>query len=88
MSLAVASARLLLYGAVLMLIPCLAISADNEPPPSLRLNNPHATTILVRVVGHGAMVLGREVGGAHITITDVTTKHILATGIQQGETGD
>ena len=88
MSLAVASARLLLYGAVLMLIPCLAISADNEPLPGLRLNDPHATTILVRVVGHGAMVLGREVGGARITITDVATKHILATGIQQGEAGD
>ena len=88
MSLAVASARLLLYGAVLMLIPCLAISADNEPPPSLRLNDPQATTIVVRVVGHGAMVLGREVGGARITITDVATKHILATGIQQGEAGD
>jgi len=88
MSLAVATARLLLYGAVLMLIPCLAISADNDPPPSLRLNDPHATTILVRVVGHGAMVLGREVGGARITITDVATKHILATGIQQGEAGD
>ena len=88
MSLAVASARLLLYGAALMLSPCLAISADNEPPPSLRLNDPQATTILVRVVGHGAMVLGREVGGARITITDVATKHILATGIQQGEAGD
>ena len=71
-----------------MLSPCLAISADNEPPPSLRLNDPQATTILVRVVGHGAMVLGREVGGARITITDVATKHILATGIQQGEAGD
>lgn len=88
MSLAVASARLLLYGAALMLSPCLTISADNEPPPSLRLNDPQATTILVRVVGHGAMVLGREVGGARITITDVATKHILATGIQQGEAGD
>jgi hypothetical protein len=88
MSLAVASARLLLYGAVLMLIPCLAISADNEHSPSLRLNDPQATTIVVRVVGHGAMVLGREVGGARVTITDVATKHILATGIQQGEAGD
>ncbi len=71
-----------------MLLPCLAISADNEPPPSLRLNDPQPTTILVRVVGHGAMVLGREVGGARITITDVATTRILATGIQQGEAGD
>jgi hypothetical protein len=34
------------------------------------------------------MVLGREVGGARVTITDVATKQILATGIQQGEAGD
>ncbi|MBS0150424.1 MAG: hypothetical protein JSR31_05740 [Nitrospira sp.] len=44
--------------------------------------------MLVRVVAHGAMVLGREVGGARITITDVTTGQVLATGVQQGEAGD
>jgi hypothetical protein len=89
MNLAVATARLLLFcGAVLASLPCLAISADVEPPPDLQLNDPKPTTILVRVVGHGAMVLGREVGSARVTITDVATKQILATGIQQGEAGD
>ena len=39
-------------------------------------------------MAHGAMVLGREVGGARVTITDVETKQVLATGIQQGEAGD
>jgi hypothetical protein len=34
------------------------------------------------------MVLGREVGGARVSITDVATRQILATGIQQGEAGD
>ena len=34
------------------------------------------------------MVLGREVGGARVTITDVATGHMLASGIQQGESGD
>ena len=34
------------------------------------------------------MVLGKDVGGARVTITDVATKQILATGIQQGEAGD
>jgi hypothetical protein len=34
------------------------------------------------------MVLGREVGGARVTITDVVNGHILATGLQQGESGD
>ena len=34
------------------------------------------------------MVLGREVGGARVTIIDVDTGKILASGLQQGETGD
>ncbi|MBI3808595.1 MAG: hypothetical protein HY281_13965 [Nitrospirae bacterium] len=42
----------------------------------------------MRVVAHGSMVLGKDVGGARVTITDVATKQILATGIQQGEAGD
>lgn len=89
MNLAVATARLLLLcGAALMFLSCLAISAEGVPPSGLRLNDPKPTTLLVRVVAHGAMVLGREVGGARVTITDVATKRVLATGIQQGEAGD
>ena len=88
MSLAIVTARLLLLcGAVFMPLTCLAIPAE-ESPPDLHLNEPKSTTILVRVVGHGAMVLGRDVGNARVTITDVATKQILATGIQQGEAGD
>ncbi|MGQ0810688.1 MAG: hypothetical protein ACT4OO_05625 [Nitrospiraceae bacterium] len=52
------------------------------------LNDPLATTVLVRVVAHGSMVLGREVGGARVTITDLASREILATGSQQGEAGD
>src|SRR4029077_11545190 len=89
MSLAVATARLLLFcSTVLTPLTCLAIPAEDKPPSDLRLNEPQPTTILVRVVGHGAMVLGRDVGSARVTITDVATKQILATGIQQGEAGD
>ena len=69
-------------------LPCSAIPAEEEPPPDPHLNDPKPTTVLVRVVAHGAMVLGREVGGARVTITDVETKQVLATGIQQGEAGD
>ncbi|MCP9439352.1 MAG: hypothetical protein NNA20_07545 [Nitrospira sp.] len=53
-----------------------------------RLNEPKPTRVLVRVVAHGSMVLGKDVGGARITITDVETGRILATGLQQGEAGD
>jgi hypothetical protein len=69
-------------------LPCSAIPAEGEPPPDPHLNDPKPTTILVRVVAHGAMVLGREVGGARVTITDLETKQVLARGIQQGEAGD
>src|SRR5579885_1381545 len=46
------------------------------------------TEILVRVVAHGAMVVGDPVGGARITITDVKTGRLLASGLQTGEAGD
>ena len=69
-------------------LPCSAIPAEEEPPPDPHLNDPKPTTVLVRVVAHGAMVLGREVGGARVTITDLETKQVLATGVQQGEAGD
>ena len=49
---------------------------------------PIDTEIVVHVVAHGAMVLGDAVGGARITITDVSTGRLLATGIQTGEAGD
>ncbi len=74
--------------AILPALPCSAIPAEDEPPPDPHLNDPKPTTVLVRVVAHGAMVLGRDVGGARVTITDLETKQVLATGIQQGDAGD
>ena len=79
---------ILLLGFVLGPLPAFAIPAEDEPPPDPHLNDPKPTTILVRVVAHGSMVLGKEVGGAQVTITDVATGRILATGLQQGESGD
>ena len=56
--------------------------------PELPLKGPQPTTLLIRVVAQGGMVLGREVGGARVTIRDSRTGQILATGLQQGEAGD
>lgn len=58
------------------------------PPHSTQPGSPIDTEIVVRVVAHGAMVLGDSVGGARVTITDVATGRLLASGIQQGEAGD
>jgi len=76
------------FAACLVPVPYLAASVTEGPSPDLHLNDPKPTTILVRVVANGSMVLGKDVGGARVTITDVATKQILATGIQQGEAGD
>jgi len=83
--------RLLLIvacAACLIPVPCFAIPPTEEPLLDLHLNDPIPTTMLVRVVANGSMVLGKDVGGARVTITDVATKQLLATGIQQGEAGD
>lgn len=64
------------------------LATSQSLPEMMPLNGPQPTTVLVRVVAHGAMVLGREVGGARVTITDVASGSILATGLQHGEAGD
>jgi hypothetical protein len=81
--------RLLLLLSSLLLPPlCLAATIDAPPHKDFDPNKPIPTTILVRVVAHGAMVLGKDVGGARVTITDVASGEVLATGIQYGEAGD
>ncbi|MEK6785349.1 MAG: hypothetical protein AABY61_07700 [Nitrospirota bacterium] len=72
----------------LTLLSYLSTPVRGQTPPNIPLNGPQPTVVLVRVVAHGAMVLGREVGGARVTITEVATGQILATGLQQGGSGD
>lgn len=82
----------LLMLCVCTLLGCLAVpspaQAQAPPNPDEPLNEALATTVKVRVVGHGSLVLGRTVGGARVTITNVATGEVLASGIQQGEAGD
>ena len=79
---------ILLLSTLLIPLPCLALPAETTPPPDPHLNQQKSTTILVRVVAHGSMVLGKDVGGALVTITDVASGQILASGLQQGDAGD
>jgi hypothetical protein len=64
------------------------ISAGEVRPSDAPQGNGALTTIVVRVVGSYGMVLGDTVGGAAITIRDVETGAILASGLQKGSSGD
>lgn len=46
------------------------------------------TRITVRAVSRDAKIIGTQVGGARITIRDAATGEILASGFQNGETGE
>ncbi|MEP7154103.1 MAG: hypothetical protein ABI856_20555 [Nitrospira sp.] len=63
-------------------------SSESELEAKAHYNDPLPTTVVVRVVAYRSLVLGHEVGGARVTITDVTTGQLLASGLQQGEPGD
>ena len=62
--------------------------SDSELESKAHYNDPLPTTVLVRVVAHRSLVLGNDVGGARVTITDVASGQLLASGLQQGEPGD
>ena len=46
------------------------------------------TKLLVRVLSHDAKIIGSGVGGARVTVKDAHTGAVLATGIQEGGTGN
>ena len=61
----------------LVAVVCLASPLLAEP-----------TRITVRAVSRDAKIIGTHVGGARITIRDAATGEILASGFQNGETGE
>ncbi len=46
------------------------------------------TQIVVRVTAHDAKIIGSAVGGATVTVVAVETGDTLATGVQEGSTGN
>src|SRR5579863_4954463 len=46
------------------------------------------TKVMIRAIARDAKVIGTHVGGARITVRDVSTGEILAQGMQQAGTGD
>jgi len=68
--------------AISLLLGLVGAWAADAPPPGI------PTTVVVRVVGNRAMVLGDAVGGAAVTIKDLATGAVLASGVQTGSGGD
>src|SRR4029077_2392018 len=46
------------------------------------------TKVMIRAIARDAKVIGKDGGGARITVKDASTGEILAQGMQQGGTGD
>lgn len=46
------------------------------------------TPITVHVISQGAKFIGTSMGGAHVTVTDVKTGEVLASGRTKGSTGN
>src|SRR5256884_7946846 len=69
-------------GAISLLLGLVAAWAADAPSPGI------LTTVMVRVVGNRAMVLGDAVGGAALAIKDLETGAVLASAGQTGSGGD
>jgi hypothetical protein len=75
-----------------LLLTVLGLSAVLTASPAAAQNAPASattvpTTITVRVIAAGGKFLGDDVGGARISIRDVHTGELLATGVTRGGSG-
>ena len=75
------------FGSAIGAVLVLALGTESATAAEAPLQGV-VTTVVVRVVGNHAMALGDTVGGAVVTIRDVETGAILASGTQTGSTGD
>jgi hypothetical protein len=57
-------------------------------PASVAGQESIATTVVVRAIAQDAKIIGSGVGGARITIRDARSGEVLASGTQEGGTGD
>ena len=71
------SLKRLILASILLLGASAAAQAEGVP-----------TKVLVRAVARDAKLIGSEVGGTRITLSDARTGKILAEGIQHGGSGD
>lgn len=78
---------ILTFAALALLVGCGGSRpAVNSAPVSASTVVP--TRLVVHVVTHDAKLIGSAVGGVQITVREVSTDRILATGLHEGATGD
>lgn len=70
------------------LLAAILLLAGLAAPSALRAQEPVPTRVVVRAVSNDAKILGSGVGGARVMIRDAVTGRILASGVQEGGTGD
>ncbi|HVA95352.1 MAG TPA: hypothetical protein VNI36_10685 [Candidatus Dormibacteraeota bacterium] len=67
---------------------CLALGMLFAVPQVFAQAGGIETKVMVRALARDAKIIGKEVGGARITIRDVSTGKVLAEGTQMAGTGD
>lgn len=70
------------------LFAAFAASAPALTPLAIAAQDAVPTRVVVRAVSQDAKIIGSGVGGARIMIRDGLTGQILASGVQEGGTGD
>lgn len=65
-----------------------ALSACGTFGGSSGPSGPEATRVTVHVVTHDGKLIGNDVGGAQVTVRDVSTGRVIAEGTTRGGTGD
>lgn len=70
------------------LLCTISLAAGIFAPQLFAQSNAKETKIMIRAVAHDAKVIGEHVGGARITVRDVSTGQVIAQGVQQAGTGN
>jgi hypothetical protein len=70
------------------LFPAIAFAILVLVSPLFAQTQGKETKVMIRAIARDAKVIGTHVGGARITVKDISTGEILAQGMQQGGTGD
>jgi hypothetical protein len=70
------------------LLSMIALAAAVSVPQLFAQTGGKETKVMIRVLARDAKLIGKGVGGARVTIRDVSSGQVLAQGLEQDGTGD